>query len=63
MNGEVQCFSGGHVALGLLAILLLLTALLLIPLLVLVTTDRWRIVSLTVHGANFLRHKISTDKN
>jgi hypothetical protein len=46
VNGEVQCFSGGHVALGLLAILLLLTALLLIPLLVLVTTDRWRIYGL-----------------
>ena len=45
VNGEVECFTGSHIALALLAILVLLTALLLLPLSVLVTTMPWRRVS------------------
>ena len=45
MNGEVECFSGGHIALGLLAILVLLTFLLLIPFTAAVATGRLKKVS------------------
>ena len=40
VNGEVECFTGGHVALGLLAILVLLVSLLLIPFVFLLATGR-----------------------
>ena len=39
MNGEIECFSGGHMALTLLAILVLLAALLLLPLIVVLVTN------------------------
>ena len=45
MNGEVECFTGGHIALGMLAILVLLAALLLIPCIILVATGRLKAVS------------------
>ena len=40
MNGEVHCFTGGHIALGLLAIFILLAALMLLPLIVLMTIGK-----------------------
>ena len=48
MNGEVECFTGGHIALGMLAILVLLAALLLIPCIILVATGRLKAVSITI---------------
>lgn len=46
VNGEVQCFSGGHIGLALLAIVVLLAAVLMIPLIVLVATGKLKGVSM-----------------
>ena len=42
VNGEVKCFTGGHIPLALLAILVLLAAALLIPLTAVLSTGPWR---------------------
>ena len=44
VNGEVECFTGSHVALGLLAILVLLVSLLLIPFVFLLAIGRVKMV-------------------
>ena len=45
MNGEIECFSGSHMALAVLAILVLLAAL-AVTVLMLVANRKWRDVSL-----------------
>ena len=44
MNGEIECFTGSHIALGLLAIIVLLIAILLIPCIWLIATERLKLV-------------------
>ena len=46
MNGEIECFTGSHIALGLVAIIVLLIALLLIPCIWLIATERLKLVKL-----------------
>lgn len=43
LNGQVKCFTGGHLPLALLAILVLLVCLALIPLTAAVATERLRV--------------------
>ena len=45
MNGEIECFSGGHIALALLAIIVLLGTLFILPFIVLVATGKLNNVS------------------
>ena len=45
VNGEIKCFSGSHIALAVLAILVLMAAL-IAPVLVLMVNKRWKAVSL-----------------
>ena len=45
VNGEIECFSGSHMALALLAILVLMAAL-AVTVMMLVVNTRWRAVSL-----------------
>ena len=45
VNGEIECFSGGHIALALLAIIVLLGTLFILPFIVLVATGKLKNVS------------------
>ena len=58
MNGEVECFSGSHIALALLAILVLLGAVLLLPFILLVTTGKLTHVSILFKAHQMHAHNI-----
>ena len=55
MNGEIECFTGSHISLGLLAIIVLLIAILLIPCIWLIATERLKLVKLYNYIAPLFR--------
>ena len=53
VNGEIECFSGSHITLAILAILVLIAALLVLLFLVLETKKKWQVVSIIKTVAEF----------